>query len=125
MSNSFTKLGTLDFHEIFDLIDIVQDNLDDLWRQDDHKPYPQVRMSHLMDTIAAAISRAIQGNLKGKTFRHMIYMFCLVLEVHPDQRKFCICLISLRIFSIYLYRRKHLSDNNKVHRIFMFFVHIL
>ena len=66
MTSSFTKLATLDFHDIFDLIDVVQDNLDDLWKQDDHKPYPQVRMSHLMDMIAAAFSRAIQTNIKGK-----------------------------------------------------------
>ena len=73
MSNCFTKLATLDFHEIFDLVDIVQDNLDDLWKQDDHKPYPQVRMSHLMDTIGAAISRAIQVNLKGKVPNNVIF----------------------------------------------------
>ena len=76
MSNSFTKLASLDFHEIFDLVDIVQDNLDDLWKQDEHKPYPQLRMSHLMDTIAAAISRAIQVNLKGKIPNHVIFFSC-------------------------------------------------
>ena len=65
MAQNFASLSTLDFHDLFELIDMTQDNLDDLWKQDDHDPYPQVRMNHLMDMIAAALSRAIQSSLKG------------------------------------------------------------
>lgn len=92
MTSSFTKITSLDFHDIFDLIDTVQDNLDDLWRQDDHKPYPQVRMSHLMDMIAAAFSRAIQTNIKGGAFCN-VTLFKKKDSLHPLQQGFCFDLV--------------------------------
>lgn len=34
-----------------ELVDSTRDAVDDVWRQNEHDPYPEVRMQRLMDVI--------------------------------------------------------------------------
>ncbi len=64
MCNSFSKLSSLDFPELFELVEVVQENLDELWKQDDHDAYPQERMSHFLEITSSAFGRALHKLLK-------------------------------------------------------------
>ena len=44
-------------------MDTTQDMLDDLWKQDDHDAYPQVRMTHLLEIMGGTLGRAVQKKL--------------------------------------------------------------
>lgn len=37
--------------DVVDLLETSKDALDDVWRQTDYEPYPEQRMSRLMDVI--------------------------------------------------------------------------
>lgn len=53
------EYGGLDGMSMSDVVDLVEqsrDALDDVWRQTDFEPYPEIRMIRLMDIIGATFS---------------------------------------------------------------------
>ena len=57
-------MGLLDFSGLFELIDVTQDNLDELWQQDDHAPYPQIRMLHLLEMLTSSFGSGVEKNIR-------------------------------------------------------------
>ena len=49
--------------EGLELVDISLDVLDEIWKQDDHKEFPQRRMTHLFDIFGGSIGRYIQNKI--------------------------------------------------------------
>lgn len=47
----YDGLEGLSMTEVVDLVELSKDILDDVWRQTDFEPYPETRMSRLMDVI--------------------------------------------------------------------------
>jgi len=41
----------MDLVDVLELIEVTQDTLDDIWKQSEHKIYPEARMKHLMEII--------------------------------------------------------------------------
>lgn len=56
-------MDALELDDTLELLESTQDVLDEIWKQDDHKPYPEVRMKHLLDVIAGALGRYVQRKL--------------------------------------------------------------
>ena len=46
------NLDGLELADAMEFIDATQDTLDEVWKQDEHKPYLEVRMQHLLESIA-------------------------------------------------------------------------
>lgn len=44
-------MDALDIGDVLELIEVCQDTLDEIWKQDLHKTYPESRMRQLMLTI--------------------------------------------------------------------------
>lgn len=59
IANEFAKIETLQMGDAEDVLEVVHNSLDDLWKIDDWE-YPQNRMIHLMDVTASALTRFIQ-----------------------------------------------------------------
>ncbi|KAM4699205.1 cytoplasmic dynein 2 heavy chain 1 [Discoglossus pictus] len=59
----YSSLDTLPLAEVVELVDTTKETLDDVWRQTDHDPYPELRMKHLIDIIGNSLGRCIQKNL--------------------------------------------------------------
>ena len=51
ISKDYGGLDTLSLHDAMELVEITQDTLDDLWKQNETDHYPEERMRHLMDVI--------------------------------------------------------------------------
>ncbi|XP_057314672.1 cytoplasmic dynein 2 heavy chain 1-like isoform X2 [Hydractinia symbiolongicarpus] len=62
-AKDFVNLDPLDLMETLEVVDISMDNFDELWKQDDHKEYPQQRMTHLFDIFGGSIGRHIQKKI--------------------------------------------------------------
>lgn len=52
----FVGLDGLSMPDAVDLVEQSKDTLDDVWRQTDFQPYPELRMARLMDIIGASLS---------------------------------------------------------------------
>ena len=52
IDQSFSNLDSLELDDVLELLEKTQDTLDELWKQDEHKPYPEARMKHLLDIMA-------------------------------------------------------------------------
>ncbi|XP_055023019.1 cytoplasmic dynein 2 heavy chain 1 [Boleophthalmus pectinirostris] len=63
IQKEYAGLEGLSMTDVVDLLDITKDTLDDVWRQTDFEPYPEPRMSRLMDVIAGALGRYVQKKL--------------------------------------------------------------
>lgn len=63
VSQDFSNLDALDLDETLELLESAQDSLDEIWKQEDHKPYPEARMKHLLDVMAGALARYVQRKL--------------------------------------------------------------
>lgn len=63
VSQDFSNLDALDLDEVLELLESTQDSLDEIWKQEDHKPYPETRMKHLLDVMAGALGRYVQRKL--------------------------------------------------------------
>lgn len=63
VSQDFSNLDALDLDDTLELLESTQDSLDEIWKQEDHKPYPEARMKHLLDVMAGALSRYVQRKL--------------------------------------------------------------
>ena len=56
-------MDALDLDDILELLESTQDSLDEIWKQEDHKPYSETRMKHLLDVMAGALGRYVQRKL--------------------------------------------------------------
>lgn len=45
------NLDALEVTDVLELIENCQDSLDEVWKQTEHKPYPEKRMRHLLEII--------------------------------------------------------------------------
>ena len=45
------NLNALEITDVLEVIEVCQDTLDEVWKQAEHKPYPENRMRHLMGVI--------------------------------------------------------------------------
>ncbi|KAF7666054.1 hypothetical protein LDENG_00118150 [Lucifuga dentata] len=65
IEKEYAGLDGLSMYDVTDLVEQSRDTLDDVWRQTDHKPYPETRMVRLMDVIGGALGRYVQRKLRG------------------------------------------------------------
>ncbi|KAG2456324.1 DYHC2 protein, partial [Polypterus senegalus] len=63
IAKDYDSLDSLSLVDVLDLIDTTRDRVDDIWRQTDYDPYPELRMQHLLDIIGAALGRFVQKKL--------------------------------------------------------------
>ncbi|XP_074620352.1 cytoplasmic dynein 2 heavy chain 1-like [Acropora palmata] len=63
VAQDFSNLDALDLADILELLESTQDSLDEIWKQEDHKPYSETRMKHLLDVMAGALGRYVQRKL--------------------------------------------------------------
>ena len=63
VSQDFSNLDALDLDDVLELLESTQDALDEIWKQEDHKPYHEARMKHLLDVMAGALGRYVQRKL--------------------------------------------------------------
>lgn len=69
LASHFKKLDSLSSDELIELVDTTQDRLDDIWKQTDHDPpYPEQRMSHMLELISGNFSRHVQRRMKDLDF---------------------------------------------------------
>ena len=62
--SEFSNLDAASFSDCLELIEVIQDTLDDLWKQVDHTPpYPEERMKHLLEVISGSLGRYVQQKL--------------------------------------------------------------
>uniref|UniRef100_A0A7M5UV62 Cytoplasmic dynein 2 heavy chain 1 n=1 Tax=Clytia hemisphaerica TaxID=252671 RepID=A0A7M5UV62_9CNID len=59
-SKDFANLDPLELADVLETVDISMDILDEIWKQDDHKEYPQKRMIHIFDIFGGSIGRYLQ-----------------------------------------------------------------
>ena len=63
VAQEFSNLDALELDDTLELLESTQDAMDEIWKQDDHKPYPEGRMKHLLDVTAGALGRYVQRKL--------------------------------------------------------------
>lgn len=69
LASRFKKLDSLPLDEVIEFVDETQDQLDDIWKQTDHDPpYPEARMTHMLEVISGNFSRYVQRHLKDLNF---------------------------------------------------------
>lgn len=49
----YSNLDSFSLVEVQDLIESTRETVDDVWKQNEHAPYPETRMIRLMDVIGA------------------------------------------------------------------------
>ena len=62
MAKEFDNIESLQLADVEDILEACYEVADDVWKIDNYV-YPQQRMVHLMDIIAHAVTRFIQGKL--------------------------------------------------------------
>uniref|UniRef100_A0A3B3YWL0 Uncharacterized protein n=1 Tax=Poecilia mexicana TaxID=48701 RepID=A0A3B3YWL0_9TELE len=65
IQKEYVGLDSLSMSDVVDLVEQSKDTLDDVWRQTDFQPYPELRMIRLMDIIGGALGRYVQKKLSG------------------------------------------------------------
>ena len=70
VSQDFCNLDGLDLDDTLELLESTQDSLDEIWKQEDHKPYTEARMKHLLDVMAGALGRYVQRKLAALDIWH-------------------------------------------------------
>ncbi|XP_051782842.1 cytoplasmic dynein 2 heavy chain 1 isoform X2 [Erpetoichthys calabaricus] len=63
IAKDYDSLDSLSLVDVLDLIDTTRDRVDDIWKQTEYDPYPELRMQHLLDIIGAALGRIVQKKL--------------------------------------------------------------
>ncbi|KAJ8280434.1 hypothetical protein GJAV_G00054510 [Gymnothorax javanicus] len=63
IEKDYNNLDSVALTDAVELVDSTRDVVDDLWRQNDHDPYPEIRMQRLMDVIGGALGRYVQKKL--------------------------------------------------------------
>lgn len=51
ISKDFVNLNGLEVMDVLEVVEVCQDTLDEVWRQTEHKEYPEHRMKHLLGVI--------------------------------------------------------------------------
>uniref|UniRef100_A0A8B9L0C8 Cytoplasmic dynein 2 heavy chain 1 n=1 Tax=Astyanax mexicanus TaxID=7994 RepID=A0A8B9L0C8_ASTMX len=59
----YSNLESLSLLDALELAENSRDVLDDVWRQNEHTPYPEIRMRRLMDIIGSSLGRFVQKKL--------------------------------------------------------------
>ena len=70
VSQDFSNLDALDLDDTTELLESTQDALDEIWKQEVHKPYLETRMRHLLDVMAGALGRYVQRKLEMQNIWH-------------------------------------------------------
>lgn len=71
LAHEFAHLDSLSHSEVLDLIDTTQDTLDELWKATEvSPPYPEERMTHLLEVISGALVRCVQRRLSSLDLWH-------------------------------------------------------
>ena len=69
LATKFSQLDSLSFPDVLELIEIAHDALDEIWKQSEHDPpYPESRMTHLLEVVSGSISRFVQRKLSNVEF---------------------------------------------------------
>ncbi|KAL1260293.1 hypothetical protein QQF64_008120, partial [Cirrhinus molitorella] len=63
IEKDYSNLDSFSLVEVLDLIESTRETVDDLWKQNEHAPYPETRMIRLMDVIGGALGRFVQRKL--------------------------------------------------------------
>ncbi|XP_064157010.1 dynein cytoplasmic 2 heavy chain 1 isoform X2 [Anguilla rostrata] len=63
IEKDYNNLDSVALADAVELVDSTRDTVDDVWRQNDHEPYLEVRMQRLMDVIGGALGRYVQKKL--------------------------------------------------------------
>ena len=48
-------MDALEVTDVLELIENCQDTLDEIWKQAEHKPYPEKRMRHLLEIMGKVL----------------------------------------------------------------------
>lgn len=51
MFQYYNSLDNLPMAEVVELVETTKEVVDDVWRQTEHEPYPELRMKHLLEII--------------------------------------------------------------------------
>lgn len=70
----YSNLDSFSLVEVLDLIESTRETVDDVWKQNEHAPYPETRMIRLMDVIGA--HQALISNNEN-TFEKVLMMFLM------------------------------------------------
>ncbi|CAB1349241.1 unnamed protein product [Coregonus sp. 'balchen'] len=65
IEKDYSGLDGVCLSDAVELVEVSRDTLDDVWRQNDHDPFPETRMLRLMDVIGGALGRYVQKKLSG------------------------------------------------------------
>ncbi|XP_029026743.1 cytoplasmic dynein 2 heavy chain 1 isoform X2 [Betta splendens] len=65
IQKEYGGLDGLSMSDVADLVEQSRDTLDDVWRQTDFEPYPELRMVRVMDVIGGSLGRYVQRKLSG------------------------------------------------------------
>ncbi|XP_052360063.1 cytoplasmic dynein 2 heavy chain 1 isoform X2 [Oncorhynchus keta] len=65
IEKDYSGLDGVCLADAVELVEVSRDTLDDVWRQNDHDPFPETRMLRLMDVIGGALGRYVQKKLSG------------------------------------------------------------
>ncbi|XP_073719558.1 cytoplasmic dynein 2 heavy chain 1 [Misgurnus anguillicaudatus] len=63
IEKDYSNLDSFSLVEVPDLIESTRETVDDVWKQNEHGPYPETRMIRLMDVIGGALARLVQRKL--------------------------------------------------------------
>ncbi|XP_059389922.1 dynein cytoplasmic 2 heavy chain 1 isoform X3 [Carassius carassius] len=63
VEKDYSNLDSFSLVEVLDLIESTRETVDDVWKQNEHAPYPETRMIRLMDVIGGALGRFVQRKL--------------------------------------------------------------
>ncbi|XP_057206860.1 cytoplasmic dynein 2 heavy chain 1 isoform X3 [Triplophysa rosa] len=63
IEKDYNNLDSFSLVEVLDLMETTRETVDDVWRQDEHGPYPEIRMIRLMDVTGGALARFVQRKL--------------------------------------------------------------
>uniref|UniRef100_H3AMW9 Uncharacterized protein n=1 Tax=Latimeria chalumnae TaxID=7897 RepID=H3AMW9_LATCH len=63
IAKQYNSLDTLSLADGIELVEITRDTVDDIWRQNEHEPYRESRMQHLLDIIGGTLGRFVQKKL--------------------------------------------------------------
>uniref|UniRef100_A0A672SRA8 Dynein cytoplasmic 2 heavy chain 1 n=1 Tax=Sinocyclocheilus grahami TaxID=75366 RepID=A0A672SRA8_SINGR len=63
IEKDYSNLDSFSLVEVLDLIESTRETVDDVWKQNEHALYPEIRMIRLMDVIDGALGRFVQRKL--------------------------------------------------------------
>nr|CAB3240314.1 cytoplasmic dynein 2 heavy chain 1-like [Phallusia mammillata] len=89
MEQQFTNIDSLSIGDALEVVEIVHDTLDDLWKQTEHNEYPEERMVNLFDVIGDELCRFAQKRLEGDFSSIWEGSFAAVREALRDAIKIC------------------------------------